>query len=84
VARARAEVPYLSAVERIEFALDVSEDAVEARILRALHGLSGEGLMGLLMLAPDAPLAPGLMLLQVGVQPLGLGRGERGPVAHLR
>jgi hypothetical protein len=30
VARARAEVPYLSAVERIDFALDVSEDGVEA------------------------------------------------------
>jgi hypothetical protein len=31
VARARAEVPYLSAVERIDFALDVSEDGVAAR-----------------------------------------------------
>jgi hypothetical protein len=31
VARARAEVPYLSAVERIDFALDVSDDGVEAR-----------------------------------------------------
>lgn len=41
------------------------------RILTAMHGLSGEGLMGLLMLAPDAPLSPGLMLLQVGVEPLG-------------
>ena len=43
------------------------------RILRALHGLSGEGLMGLLMLAPDAPLSTGIMLLQVGVQHLGGG-----------
>jgi hypothetical protein len=41
------------------------------RILRAMHGLSGEGMLGLLMLAPDAPLSPGIMLLQVGVQPLG-------------
>jgi hypothetical protein len=31
VARARAEVPYLAAMERIDFALDVNEDAVEAR-----------------------------------------------------
>jgi hypothetical protein len=31
VERARAEVPYLSAVERIDFALDVSDDGVEAR-----------------------------------------------------
>lgn len=31
VARALAEVPYLSAVERIDFALGVSEDAVTAR-----------------------------------------------------
>lgn len=31
VERARAEVPYLSALERIDFALDVSEDAVTAR-----------------------------------------------------
>jgi hypothetical protein len=31
VERARAEVPYLSAVERIDFALDVSEDGVAAR-----------------------------------------------------
>jgi hypothetical protein len=31
VERARAEVPYLSAVERIDFALDVSDDAVTAR-----------------------------------------------------
>ena len=31
VERAGAEVPYLSAVERIDFALDVSEDAVTAR-----------------------------------------------------
>jgi hypothetical protein len=44
-------------------------------ILRAMRGLSGEGLLGLLMLAPDAPLAPG-MLLQVGVQPLGGGAPE--------
>ena len=29
--RARAEVPYLSAVERVDFALDVSEEGVEAR-----------------------------------------------------
>jgi hypothetical protein len=43
------------------------------RILHALRGLSGEGLMGLLMLAPDAPLSPGMMLLQVGVQPLERG-----------
>jgi hypothetical protein len=46
------------------------------RILQAMHGLSGEGLMGLLMLAPDAPLSPGMMLLQVGVQPLGEGGPE--------
>ena len=31
VARARAEVPYLAAVERVDFALDVSDDGVEAR-----------------------------------------------------
>jgi hypothetical protein len=29
--RARTEVPYLSAVERVDFALDVSEEGVEAR-----------------------------------------------------
>jgi hypothetical protein len=29
--RARTEVPYVSAVERVEFALDVSEEGVEAR-----------------------------------------------------
>jgi hypothetical protein len=46
------------------------------RILQALHGLSGEGLMGLLMLAPDAPLTPGLALLQVGVEPLTGGPAE--------
>jgi hypothetical protein len=46
------------------------------RILTAMHGLSGEGLMGLLMLAPDAPLAPGLALLQVGVEPLAEGAPE--------
>jgi hypothetical protein len=46
------------------------------RILRAMHGLSGEGMLGLLILAPDAPLAPGLMLLQVGVQPLEAGAPE--------
>jgi hypothetical protein len=46
------------------------------RILRAMHGLSGEGMLGLLMLAPDAPLSPGFMLLQVGVQPLGRGGPE--------
>jgi hypothetical protein len=46
------------------------------RILQALHGLSGEGLMGLLMLAPDAPLTPGLALLQVGVEPLTGGAAE--------
>jgi hypothetical protein len=46
------------------------------RILRAMHGLSGEGMLGLLMLAPDAPLSPGFMLLQVGVQPLGGGAPE--------
>jgi hypothetical protein len=45
-------------------------------ILTAMHGLSGEGLMGLLMLAPDAPLAPGAPLLQVGVEPLGGGQPE--------
>jgi hypothetical protein len=45
-------------------------------ILQALHGLSGEGLMGLLMLAPDAPLTPGLALLQVGVEPLTGGAAE--------
>jgi hypothetical protein len=45
-------------------------------ILRALRGLSGEGLMGLLMLAPDAPLTPGLALLQVGVEPLTGGAAE--------
>ena len=31
VARGRAEVPYLAAVERVDFALDVSDDGVEAR-----------------------------------------------------
>jgi hypothetical protein len=46
------------------------------RILQSLHGLSGEGLMGLLMLAPDAPLSPGMMLLQVGVEPLAEGAAE--------
>jgi hypothetical protein len=46
-------------------------------ILTAMHGLSGEGLMGLLMLAPDAPLAPGAPLLQVGVEPLGGGPQEQ-------
>jgi hypothetical protein len=47
-------------------------------ILRALRGLSGEGLLGLLMLAPDAPLSPGLMPLQVAVQPLsGEAREEQ-------
>jgi hypothetical protein len=45
-------------------------------ILTAMHGLSGEGLMALLMLAPDAPLAPGVPLLQVGVEPLGGGAPE--------
>jgi hypothetical protein len=43
------------------------------RILTAMHGLSGEGLMALLMLAPDAPLAPGMALLQVGVESLAGG-----------
>jgi hypothetical protein len=43
------------------------------RILRAMRGLSGEGLLGLLMLAPDAPLSPGALLLQAGVAPLSGG-----------
>ena len=43
------------------------------RILSAMRGLGGEGLFGLLMLAPDAPLAPGAMLMQIGVAPLGGG-----------
>ena len=45
-------------------------------ILRAMHGLSGEGLLGLLMLAPDAPLSPGITLLQVAVEPLAGGGPE--------
>jgi hypothetical protein len=46
------------------------------RILRAMRALSGEGLLALLMLAPDAPLVPGAMLLQVGVEPLARGASE--------
>jgi hypothetical protein len=46
------------------------------RILTAMHGLSGEGLMGLLMLAPDAPLAPGVAFLQVGVESIAGGGPE--------
>jgi hypothetical protein len=40
-------------------------------ILRSMRGLSGEGLLGLLLLAPDAPLSPGALFAQIGVEPLG-------------
>jgi hypothetical protein len=46
------------------------------RILRAIRGLGDEGLLALLLLAPDAPLSPGAMLLQIGVEPLGGGMPE--------
>lgn len=47
-------------------------------ILRAMRGLGGEGLLGLLLLAPDAPLSPGALLAQIGVNPLaGGGAGEQ-------
>jgi hypothetical protein len=45
-------------------------------ILRAMRGLGGEGLLGLLLLAPDAPLSPGALLAQIGVNPLGGGEPE--------
>jgi hypothetical protein len=43
------------------------------RILHAMRALSGEGLLGLLLVAPDAPLSPGVLLAQIGVDPLGGG-----------
>jgi hypothetical protein len=45
-------------------------------ILRAMRGLGGEGLLGLLLLAPDAPLSPGALLAQIGVNPLSGGEAE--------
>jgi hypothetical protein len=45
-------------------------------ILRAMGGLGGEGLLGLLLLAPDAPLSPGALLAQIGVNPLAGGGAE--------
>ena len=45
-------------------------------ILRAMRGLGGEGLLGLLLLAPDAPLSPGALLAQIGVNPLAGGEAE--------
>jgi hypothetical protein len=45
-------------------------------ILRAMRGLGGEGLLGLLLLAPDAPLSPGALLAQIGVNPLAGGDAD--------
>jgi hypothetical protein len=46
-------------------------------ILRAMRGLGDEGLLGLLLVAPDAPLSPGSLLAQIGVKPLdGGGDGD--------
>jgi hypothetical protein len=42
-------------------------------ILTGLQGLGEEGLIGLLLVAPDAPLTPGGLLAQIGVKPLGGG-----------
>jgi hypothetical protein len=46
------------------------------RILRAMRGLGDEGLLGLLLVAPDAPLSPGALLAQIGIRPLGGGQPE--------
>jgi hypothetical protein len=45
-------------------------------ILRAMRSLGDEGLLGLLLLAPDAPLSPGALLAQIGVNPLAGGDAE--------
>ena len=42
-------------------------------ILNGLDALGSRGLTGLLLLAPDAPLVPGVALGQIDVQPLGGG-----------
>jgi hypothetical protein len=41
-----------------------------------MRGLGGEGLLGLLLLAPDAPLSPGALFAQIGVNPLGGGGAD--------
>ena len=45
-------------------------------ILSGLQGLGDEGLLGLLLIAPDAPLTPGALLAQIGVRPVGGGDEE--------
>ncbi len=45
-------------------------------ILNGLDGLGTGGLTALLLLAPDAPLVPGVALGQIDVQPLGGGDDE--------
>jgi hypothetical protein len=45
-------------------------------ILNGLDALGSRGLTGLLLLAPDAPLVPGVALGQIDVQPLGGGDDE--------
>ena len=45
-------------------------------ILNGLDALGPRGLTGLLLLAPDAPLVPGMALGQIDVQPLGGGDDE--------
>jgi hypothetical protein len=45
-------------------------------ILRAMRGLGGEGLLGLLLVAPDAPLSPGALFAQIGVNPLAGGGAD--------
>jgi hypothetical protein len=41
-----------------------------------MRSLGDEGLLGLLLLAPDAPLSPGALLAQIGVNPLAGGDAE--------
>jgi hypothetical protein len=45
-------------------------------ILNGLQGLGNGGLVGPLLLAPGAPLVPGTVLGQIGVQPLGSEGGD--------
>jgi hypothetical protein len=42
-------------------------------ILTGLQGLGDEGLIGLLLIAPDAPLTPGALLADIGVKPISGG-----------